>query len=90
MTDLITTKHIDSSTPNLFIESYYGKGKTVKLHLTKMGSGGGLDVYMEFTLKNALIDKLELAEADNFHLNDLGPIVTEITDFMPQAENCAA
>jgi len=55
-----------------------------------MGSGGGLDVYMEFTLKNALIDKLELAEADNFHLNDLGPIVTEITDFMPQAENCAA
>lgn len=54
---------MDSATPQLFIESCCGTGKTVTLHLAKTGTGNGADVYMEFTLKNALIDKFEMASA---------------------------
>ncbi len=62
--DLIVTKHTDSSTPKLFIESCCGTGKDVTLHLTKTGAGSGADVYMEIILKNALISKFSLAGTD--------------------------
>jgi len=55
--NLNITKTMDSSSNRLFIESCCGTGKTVKLHLTKTGTGSGADVYMEYTLKNALISK---------------------------------
>ncbi len=55
ITDLRVVRKMDSATPALFIESCCGKGKDVVIHLTKTGSGGGADVYMEYTLKNALI-----------------------------------
>ncbi len=55
ISDLQITRLMDSSTPKLFIESCCGTGKDVKIHLTKTGTGSGADVYMEYTLKNALI-----------------------------------
>ena len=55
ISDLQITRYLDSSTPKLFIESCCGNGKVVKIHLSKTGSGSGADVYMEYTLKNALI-----------------------------------
>ena len=61
VTDLFVGKHMDSATPKLFFESCCGKGKTIKLHLTKTGKGDGTDVYMEFTLYDAFINKLEMA-----------------------------
>jgi len=60
ISSLIATKRIDSATPKIFIDSCCGTGKTIKLHLTKTGSGNGADVYMEFVLKNALIEKFAL------------------------------
>ncbi|NOY71334.1 MAG: type VI secretion system tube protein Hcp [Gammaproteobacteria bacterium] len=55
ITDLIVTKKMDSASNGLFLESCCGGGKTVKLHLTKTGSGSGSDVFMEYTLTNAVI-----------------------------------
>ncbi|PCH60535.1 MAG: hypothetical protein COC05_04200 [Gammaproteobacteria bacterium] len=52
---LRVTKKMDSATNKLFLESCCGKGKKVILHLTKTGSGSGTDVYMQYTLENALI-----------------------------------
>lgn len=53
--DLQITRLMDSATPKLFIESCCGTGKEVVIHLTKTGTGSGTDVFMEYTLKNALI-----------------------------------
>jgi type VI secretion system secreted protein Hcp len=61
--DLQITRLMDSSTPKLFIESCCGTGKTVKIHLSKTGTGSGSDVYMEYTLKNALISNYSVAAA---------------------------
>ncbi|MEX0731196.1 MAG: type VI secretion system tube protein Hcp [Aquisalimonadaceae bacterium] len=60
ITDLLVSRYMDSATPNLFIESCCGKGNTVVLRLTKTGTGSGSDVYMEYTLKNALISKYDV------------------------------
>ncbi|MCC5808795.1 MAG: type VI secretion system tube protein Hcp [Ectothiorhodospiraceae bacterium] len=57
ITDLIITRHMDSATPYLFIESCCGRGKTAVLRLTKTGSGAGADAFMEYTLKDAVISK---------------------------------
>lgn len=55
ISDLQITRAMDSATPKLFLESCCGTGKEVKIHLSKTGTGSGADVYMEYTLKNALI-----------------------------------
>jgi type VI secretion system secreted protein Hcp len=55
ITDLQVTRYMDSATPKVFIESCCGTGKDVIIHLTKTGTGSGTDVFMEYTLKNALI-----------------------------------
>ncbi|GAB1257985.1 Hcp family type VI secretion system effector [Aurantivibrio plasticivorans] len=55
ISDLQITRYLDSSTPKIFIESCCGTGKEVKIHLSKTGTGSGTDVFMEYTLKNALI-----------------------------------
>lgn len=55
ISSLTLTRHMDSATPSLFIESCCGTGKQVVIHLSKTGTGSGTDVYMEYTLKNALI-----------------------------------
>lgn len=61
VSDLVVTRRMDSATPNLFIESCCGTGKTVVIHLTKTGTGSGTDVYMEYTLKNALISNYQVS-----------------------------
>lgn len=53
--DLQLVRLMDSATPKIFIESCCGTGKDVVIHLTKTGTGSGTDVYMQYTLKNALI-----------------------------------
>lgn len=53
--DLHITKFMDSATPKIFIDSCCGRGGEMKIHLTKTGSGSGADVFMEYTLKNAII-----------------------------------
>lgn len=61
ITDLTVTRRMDSATPSLFIESCCGTGKTVVIRLSKTGTGSGADVYMEYTLKNALISDYSVA-----------------------------
>jgi len=61
ITDLQITRYMDSATPKIFIESCCGTGKEVKIHLTKTGKGSGADVFMEYTLKNALISNYTVA-----------------------------
>ena len=51
---------MDSATPALFIESCCGRGKDIVIQLTKTGTGHGADVYLEYTLKNALISGYEV------------------------------
>ncbi|MBI3897622.1 MAG: type VI secretion system tube protein Hcp [Gammaproteobacteria bacterium] len=59
--DLLIRRFMDRATPQLFIESCCGVGKTVTLHLTKTGVGGGADVYMKYVLKNALVSSYYVA-----------------------------
>lgn len=65
---VLIKKLMDKSTPKVFIESCCGTGKKVKIHLTKTGKGSGTDVFMEYTLKNALISHYQV-EAD---IDDIG------------------
>lgn len=55
ITDLTLTRCMDSASPYLFIESCCGRGRTVVIHLTKTGAGSGADVFMEYTLRDAMI-----------------------------------
>jgi type VI secretion system secreted protein Hcp len=61
ISDLQITRNMDSATPKLFLESCCGTGKEVKIHLTKTGQGSGSDVFMEYTLKNALISNYTIS-----------------------------
>ena len=61
ISDLHITRHMDSSTPSVFIEASCGKGKDITIHMTKTGSGTGADVYMEYKLKNALISAYDVS-----------------------------
>lgn len=61
ISNLVITRYMDSATPSLFIESCCGTGKDVVIHLTKTGTGSGTDVYMEYTLKNALVSDYQVA-----------------------------
>jgi len=61
--DLIITRRMDRATPKFFIESCCGTGRNVLIHLTKTGAGTGADIYMEYTLKNALISNYKVIAA---------------------------
>lgn len=61
ISSLVLNRHMDSATPSIFIESCCGTGKNVIVHLTKTGTGSGTDVYMEYTLKNALISDYQVS-----------------------------
>lgn len=63
ITDLNIQKRMDSASPKLFLESCCGTGKDVIIHLTKTGTGGGADTFMEYKLKNALISEYSVAGA---------------------------
>ena len=57
ISDLRIDKYMDSASLKLFLETCCGTGKTAKLRLTKSGTGGGGDVFMEYILKNAHISE---------------------------------
>lgn len=63
ISDLVVTRRMDSATPRLFTEACCGNGKDVIIHLTKTGAGTGADVYMEYTLKNALLSNYQVNAA---------------------------
>ena len=54
ITDLTFIKIMDRATPQIFLETCCGTGKTVKFVMTKTGAGDGADVFIEYTLYNAL------------------------------------
>lgn len=60
ISDLIITKWMDKTSPYLFIETCCGTGKTIKIIMTKTGTGDGGDVFLEYTLENALFSKMEV------------------------------
>ncbi|MGH1439637.1 MAG: Hcp family type VI secretion system effector [Cellvibrionaceae bacterium] len=59
ISDLTFKKLMDKSTPYLFIETCCGTGKTLKFLMTKTGAGDGADVFMEYTLENALFSHMK-------------------------------
>ncbi|MBX2809035.1 MAG: type VI secretion system tube protein Hcp [Cellvibrionaceae bacterium] len=61
ISDLHITKFMDSATPKIFINSCCGRGQEMKIHLTKTGTDGGADVFMEYTLKNAIISDYQVS-----------------------------
>lgn len=67
ISDLVATKWMDKSTPKLFIETCCGRGKTIKIVMTKTGKGDGSEVFLEYTLENALFAQMETESlsADN-------------------------
>lgn len=91
--DLIITRYMDTATPALFIESCCGKGKEVVIHLTKTGTGGGADVFMEWTLKNALIGDYEVEARRQSKRRPLEKLVISFVDievkYTPYDENGA-
>ena len=89
--DLIVTRHMDSATPRLVIESCCGRGKDVVIHLTKTGTGSGADVFMEWTLKNALISKYEVEGRGQSNRRPLEKLTISFVDiemkYTPYDEN---
>lgn len=66
ITDLFIKRNMDKASPTLFIESCCGIGKDLIVYLTKTGAGQGSDVFMEYTLKNAIISHYQVeAEASD-------------------------
>lgn len=55
ITDLTITRRMDKASPSLFMAACCGKGQELTLHLTKTGSGRGSEVFMAYTLRNALV-----------------------------------
>lgn len=60
ISDLFITRRMDKSTPKLFLESCCGTGNDVEIYLTKTGVGDGSDVFMVYTLKNALFSQYKI------------------------------
>ncbi|MGH1441122.1 MAG: type VI secretion system tube protein Hcp [Cellvibrionaceae bacterium] len=82
---------MDKATPSIFIESCCGTGKTIKIAMTKTGSGQGADVFVEYTFENALF-----AQMITLH-NGLRPIeeieisyTRMTTKYIPYDENGSA
>lgn len=57
-------KFMDKASPYLFIKSCCGTGQTIKIVNTKTGTGNGSEVFVEYTLENALFSKMNV-EASN-------------------------
>lgn len=58
MSTLKIVKLMDKATPYIFIESCCGTGKTLKIIMTKTGSGQGADVFVEYTFENAMFARM--------------------------------
>ncbi|VAW45399.1 Putative cytoplasmic protein USSDB7A [hydrothermal vent metagenome] len=80
ITDLVINRFMDSATPKLFIESCCGTGKDVIIHLSKTGKGSGTDVFMEYTLKNALISSYNVSADTNDTSRPMEAILISFVD----------
>ncbi|MBX2807124.1 MAG: type VI secretion system tube protein Hcp [Cellvibrionaceae bacterium] len=80
ISDLQITRLMDKATPKIFIESCCGTGKEVKIHLSKTGTGSGTDVYMEYTLKNALISNYQVAAKSQSNERPMETITISFVD----------
>lgn len=93
ITDLILLRKMDSATPALFLESCCGIGKDVIIHMTKTGSGDGADVFVEYTLKNALISKYQMAAVAQDKSRPVEKLIISFVDlevkYIPYDENGA-
>jgi len=78
--DLKISKYMDSASPKIFIESCCGTGKDVKLRLTKTGTGSGADVFMEYTLKNALISYYNVRGSEHDTHRPIEDIIISFVD----------
>lgn len=58
--DLYVTRFMDSASPALFIQACCGRGKPLTLRYTKTGTGDGAEVFMEYTLHNALLSRYDV------------------------------
>lgn len=67
ISNVFIKKYMDKATPKNFIEACCGRGKKARIVLTKTGTGGGADVFMEYILSNALMTyyQIEAASQDN-------------------------
>jgi len=61
ISDLTLHRRMDKATAKLFLLACCGSEKEMKIHLTKTGAGDGSDIYMEYTLQNAIISHYEMA-----------------------------
>lgn len=61
LSELTFTRHMDSATPQLFVESCCGRGKTVTIELTRTGTGSGAEPYARYVLHNALLSNYRMA-----------------------------
>lgn len=52
-TELTITKEVDETSPNLFLETCTGKGKTVQIHFCE--TGDTIQSYLEFTFSDVLL-----------------------------------
>lgn len=59
ISDLKLLKLMDRTTPQLFLLTCCGTGKDIKIVMTKTGTGSGADVFLEYTLKNALLSRMD-------------------------------
>ena len=61
MSELTIKRFMDKATPRLHIEACCGRGKTVTIHQTKTGAGTGADVFIQYTLHNAIVCEYKMA-----------------------------
>lgn len=67
ISDLIIYKLMDRSTASLFLAACCGTGQDIEIHLTKTGAGQGADVYMIYTLKNAIVSHYTMQAKGKSH-----------------------
>lgn len=60
ISNLRLMKLMDKTSPHLFLLSCCGTGKTIKIVNTKTGKGDGSEVFVEYTLENALFSKMQV------------------------------
>lgn len=80
ISDLTFTRYMDSATPKIFINACCGKGKKVVIHMTKTGSGSGVDIFMAYTLQNGLFSGYSVVAAANSTVRPVEIITLSFVD----------
>ncbi len=58
---------MDKSTVALFLATCCGAAQDIEVHLTETGAGQGTDVYMIYTLKNAIVSHYSMQAKGKSH-----------------------